>query len=59
MTTRQHHFQPWAGTPTHANGIRDADTPPSAQMPYVRTRRARRGCTINLVVGGLRVVRSA
>ncbi|BBZ15239.1 hypothetical protein [Mycobacterium branderi] len=50
MATHRHHYEIWDSTPTGADIVGEVDTLRAALALYVRTRRATRGHTIDLLV---------
>jgi hypothetical protein len=48
-----HHYEIWESTRTHADVVGHADTLLGALMLYLRTRRARRGRAVKLLVQDL------
>jgi hypothetical protein len=50
MTMHRHHYEIWDSTPTRGDIVGAADSLPAALMLYIRTRKATRGHTVNLLV---------
>jgi hypothetical protein len=53
ITMHRRHSEVWDSTPTHSDIVGDADSLPAALMLYMRTSKAARGHTINLLVAAI------